>query len=239
MLQILVIQLTYVTLNSGSLTTDFGLRLQKVQGLTKQLFDQVYKPYIGLNTITLYPVLLRPKSRGWIRLRSNDPYEPPLIDPMYFDDEQDLNVLVEGMKIAYELGFTPALQKYGAQPFLTKHPGCESLVLYSDEYLRCVVQTYTITSWHPSGTCKMGSDSSAVVDPQLKVIGVKGLRVVDASIIPTLVSGNTNAPIVAIAEKIADNIKGKRLVPFVPPMTQSMINMLPYLPSEPYIENWL
>jgi choline dehydrogenase-like flavoprotein len=85
----------------------------------------------------------------------------------------------------------------------------------------------------------MGSDSSAVVDPQLKVIGVKGLRVVDGSIIPTLVSGNTNAPIVAIAEKIADNIKGKRLVPFVPPMSQFMIDMLPYLPSEPYIENWL
>jgi choline dehydrogenase-like flavoprotein len=84
----------------------------------------------------------------------------------------------------------------------------------------------------------MGSDSSAVVDPQLKVVGVKGLRVVDASIIPTIVSGNTNAPVVTIAEKIADNIKGKRLVPFVPPMTQSMIDMLPYLPSEPYIENW-
>jgi hypothetical protein len=65
---------------------------------------------------------------------------------MYFDDEQDLNVLVEGMKIAYELGFTPALQKYGAQPLQTKHPGCESLVLYFDEYLRCVVQTYTIIS---------------------------------------------------------------------------------------------
>jgi choline dehydrogenase len=120
----LVTQLTYINLNSGSLTTDFGLRLQK--GVAKQLFDQVFKPYIGLNTITLYPVLLRTKTRGWIRLRSKDPYEPPLIDPMYFDDQQDLNVLVEGMKIAYELGFTPALQKYGAQPLQTKHPGCQS-----------------------------------------------------------------------------------------------------------------
>jgi choline dehydrogenase len=85
----------------------------------------------------------------------------------------------------------------------------------------------------------MGSDSSAVVDPQLKAIGNKGLRVVNGSIIPAVVSGNTNAPIVVIAEKIADNIKGKRLLPFVPPMTQFMIDMLPYLPSEPYIENWL
>ncbi len=75
----------------------------------------------------------------------------------------------------------------------------------------------------------MGSDSSAVVDPQLKVIGVKGVRVVDASIMPTIVSGNTNAPVVAIAEKISDNIKGKSLVPFVPLMTQSMIDMLPDL----------
>ncbi len=102
------------------------MRLQKVHGVTKQLFDEVYKPYIGFNTITLYPVLLRPKTRGRIRLRSKDPYESLLIDPMYFDDEQDLNVLVEGMKIAYELGFTPALQRYGAQPLQTKHPGCES-----------------------------------------------------------------------------------------------------------------
>ncbi len=89
------------------------------------------------------------------------------------------------------------------------------------------------------GICKTGSDSSAVADSQLKVIGNKGLRVVDASNMPIVVSGNTNAPIVVVAEKIADNIKGKRLVPFVPPMTQFMIDMLPYLPSEPYIENWL
>ncbi len=218
------------------MTTDYGIRLKEIQGVTDQLFDQVFEPYIGFNTMSIYPVLLRPKSRGFVRLKSNNPNDPPLMDPKYYEKEHDIKVLVEGMKIAINLSLTPALQKYGVNLFQTKFPGCESLTFYSDDYLRCIAQTYCFTNYHPVGTCKMGArnDSTAVVDPHLRVKGVTGLRVVDASIMPTIVSGNTNAPTVAIAEKIADNMKGRRIIPFTPPMSPSTIANLPNLPTEPY-----
>jgi choline dehydrogenase-like flavoprotein len=221
------------------MTTDYGIRLRHIAGVTDQLFDQVFRPYIGFDTMTIYPTLLRPKSRGFVRLKSNDPKDAPLIDPKYFDNDQDLNVLVDSIKIAINLSLTPALQKYGAKLFQTKYPGCESLKLYSDDYLRCILQTYCVTIYHPVGTCKMGAqnDFTAVVDPHLRVKGVTGLRVVDSSIMPTIVSGNINAPTVAIAEKIADNMRGRRIVPFRPPMSPSTIASLPYLPTEPYAES--
>ena len=176
---------------------------------------------------------LRPYSRGHIRLKSLDPKKPPLIEPNIFDKDQDLNILVEGMKFALSISQTPAFQRYNAQPFQTRFPGCED-VLYSEPYLRCMARTYTFICWHPAGTNKMGaiSDPTSVVDPYLRVKGVNGLRVVDASIMPRIVSGNLNAPVVMIAEKIADIMKGIRLVPFLPPMSPSMINRLPYLEYE-------
>ncbi len=223
------------------MATDYGIRFRDIQGVKLDLWEQVFKPYVGLHTFTIYPTLMHPKSKGWIRLKSSDPYEPPLIEPNFFDDEQDLKVLVEGMKMSYKLGFTPAFQKYGAQPFSTLYPGCESFRIYSDEYFECVIKVYTTTIWHPCGTCKMGAyhDLSAVVDPQLRVKGVKGLRVVDASIMPNVITGNLNAPTVAIAEKISDHMKGRRLKPFLPPMSKEMIENLPELPHEEYDENWL
>lgn len=97
--------------------------------------------------------------------------------------------------------------------------GCEQYPQFSDEYLACMIRTYTQTIYHPTSTCKMGAewDTNAVVTPELKVKGVKGLRVVDASIFPQIVSGNTNAAVIATAERAADLIKGAVRAPYRPP----------------------
>ena len=152
-------------------------------------------------TCSLIPILLRPESRGTIRLASDDPFAPPLIQPRYLSAVADLEVLVEGVRIARRIGEAPAL---AAVLDAETVPGSW---LQSDDAIRSFVRERASTVFHPVGTCTMGTDPLAVVDDRLRVHGVQRLRVADASIMPTLVSGNTNAPVMMIAEKGADLIK--------------------------------
>ncbi|GFU37616.1 glucose dehydrogenase [Nephila pilipes] len=195
---------------SGSPASDYGQILKDAVGMTNLVYRKVYAPYTGKNTFTFFPCNLRPKSKGTIRLKSADPRDHPLIDPNLFEDEDDLNRLVEVMKACVHLvQNTKAFKKIGAKMFQTKYPACLQYPIYSDPYLRCVGRKYSFNLYHPVGTCKMGSlsDPTTVVDPRLRVKGIKNLRVVDGSIMPRLVSGNTNAPIIMIAEKASDMIK--------------------------------
>ena len=205
---------------SGGPSSDLGGHIRKAMGFTEEFWEKVYKPLLQYDSFSFYPILLRPKSRGYIKLRSKNPLDPPIINPRYLTDERDVHTLVDGMKFCVKLGFTPAYQRFNSKIYETVYPGCEQyLPLYSDEYLACMLRTYTQTIYHPAGTCKMGSitDPMAVLDPELRVKGVHGLRVVDASVMPLIASGNTNAPIIAIAERASDLIKGSVLKPYRPP----------------------
>ncbi|MGZ7053469.1 MAG: GMC family oxidoreductase, partial [Candidatus Angelobacter sp.] len=153
------------------------------------------------HAFTLGPTLLHPFSRGDIRLRSSNPLDSPSIRANYLTDSRDIDVMLEGLKLSRTLAATKALAGYrGAE----LHPGPAAK---DDAALRAHIAKFTETLYHPVGTCKMGNDSAAVVDSELRVHGVEGLRVVDASIMPNVVGGNTNAPTIMIAEKAADLIK--------------------------------
>jgi choline dehydrogenase len=152
--------------------------------------------------VSLHVCVLRPESRGTVSLASADPLADPAIDPQYFSAQKDLDVLVAGLRKGAEILAAPAFQGVLGAQFNPPEGASDAEIA---EYCRATAETV----YHPVGTCKMGNDDEAVVDDELRVRGVGNLRVVDASIMPTLVSGNTNAPTIMIAEKAADMILGK------------------------------
>ena len=143
---------------------------------------------------------LRPQSRGTISIKSPDAMIYPEIHPNYLSTELDRQVAVAGVKVARKITSCPALEPF----ILDEHvPGRQ---YQTDEQLLEAVQLHSQTIYHPTSTCRMGKDDNAVVDERLKVHGLENLRVVDASIMPEIVSGNTNAPTIMIAEKASDMI---------------------------------
>ncbi len=202
---------------SGMLTTNFAeaggfiksspgeaipdLQLHFVVG---KLVDHGRKSVLG-NGYSCHVCLLRPKSRGSLRLASADPQVAPLIDPAFLQDPDDTARLVRGFKVMREL-----LQ----QPALTRHGGSESAtsaLAQSDAQIEQFVRNHADTIYHPVGTCRMGPGPNDVVDARLRVHGVAGLRVVDASVMPAVVGGNTNAPVIMMAEKAVDMMRADRL----------------------------
>ncbi|WP_133649578.1 GMC family oxidoreductase [Paraburkholderia flava] len=154
---------------------------------------------------SLHVCVLRPKSRGTVALASADARVAPRIDPRFFSDSRDLDLLVDGAHIARRILDAPSLALCGGKELYTD-PG------QSDAELRDTIAAHADTIYHPVATCRMGSDERSVVDPQLRVRGVSGLRIVDASVMPTLIGGNTNAPTVMIGERAAELIAEARRV---------------------------
>ncbi|MBI1239911.1 MAG: choline dehydrogenase [Alphaproteobacteria bacterium] len=155
----------------------------------------------------LHLCALRPESRGYVALKSNDPMVPPLIQPNSLASDNDLRTLRESVKIARRIVAQRAFDPYRGPEL---NPGAH---VQSDEQIDDFIRRTAITIYHPVGTARMGTDAGAVVDAQLRVKGVIGLRVVDASIMPTLIGGNTNAPTIMIAEKASDMILGRPPLP--------------------------
>ncbi|MCY1512866.1 Alcohol dehydrogenase [acceptor] [compost metagenome] len=153
--------------------------------------------------ISLHVAVMQPQSRGQVRLNSPDPRDKPLIEANFLSHPEDLRKLVEGVRLLRRLATTAAFRRHLKGELV---PGVQ---ISSQAQIEQWIRQSLGTVFHPVGTCKMGHDPLAVVDDQLRVHGIAGLRVVDASIMPTLITGNTNAPTVMIAEKASDMILGK------------------------------
>jgi choline dehydrogenase len=154
------------------------------------------------HAFTLAPVLVAPKSRGWVKLRSADPIAKPRILGNHLTEQADADALVHGVKLVRELAGTEPLAAATGREF---YPGPQ---VQTDEEILADVRRRALLLYHPVGTCRMGVGENAVVDPELRVRGIEGLRVVDASVMPTITRGNTNAPTYMIAEKASDLIRG-------------------------------
>lgn len=170
-------------------------------------FSDHGRKVLKMHAFGLHLCALRPESRGHIGLRSADPADRPLIQPNSLAAENDLRTLREAVKIARKIVAQPAFDAYRGEEL---NPGAHAT---SDADIDAFIRRTAITIYHPVGTAKMGNDRLAVVDSQLRVRGIKSLRVVDASVMPTLVGGNTNAPAIMIAEKASDMILGRPPLP--------------------------
>ena len=190
-----------VAYSGGFFKTDQSLETPDIQSLVLMFSSTAIggAPH-KFPGVTVVSTLLRPESRGYVRISSNNPKDAPEIAPNYLSVERDRMKLLESIKIVRKIFNNKNISSFVVEE---KYPGSS---LNTDEELLNYIKDYCRTSYHPVGTCKMGSDNMAVVDEELKVRGIKSLRVVDASIMPTLVSGNTNAPTIMIAEKASDMI---------------------------------
>ncbi len=153
------------------------------------------------------PVALYPKSRGTVRLATPDYAQAPLIDPQLLAAPGDIDPLIRAIRIARRAFAAPSFARFRGREVA---PGAE---VQSDAEIDNYIRSTGYTVHHPCGTCRMGSDEGAVVDPELKLRGIDGLRVADASVFPSIIGGNTNAPVIMIAERAADFILGKPALP--------------------------
>jgi choline dehydrogenase len=203
----------YLVLGRGPLTSNIAEALAFIRtrdGLIAPDIELIFAPTFFMehgaanppgHGFTVGAVLLRPESRGSITIKSSDPSEYPSIRPGYLSEESDLLVLLAGARYARKLAAAPPLQPYRGDEVW---PGVDK---QTDKELADFVRERVETLYHPIGTCKMGSDAFAVVDHQLRVRGLTGLRVADASIMPTIIGGHINAPAIMIGEKAADLVR--------------------------------
>lgn len=201
-------KLQFMVLNAG-VSSDGGKHLRNVIGVKNSIWDSYFAPLVGKQVMGLLPIVLRPKSRGTVRLKSNNPFDKPIIDPNYLVEQHDVELLVEGIVIIQKLISTSAMQRMGAKLYSKNFPGCENFHFGSKRYWECYVRHFSLTSYHPCCTCKMGSNSdpSSVVNYNFQVIGTTKLYIADASVFPSSLRANPNSAIMILAEMAVDAIK--------------------------------
>ncbi|XP_052857946.1 glucose dehydrogenase [FAD, quinone] [Drosophila gunungcola] len=204
------IELIMVT---GSLASDEGTGLKLGANFKQEIYDRMYRDLAQAQQdhFTLLVMQFHPQSVGRLWLRDRNPLSWPMIDPKYFVAEEDVEYLLDGIKASLRIIQMPAMQKIGARLLNRPVPGCETLQFASDDYWRCSIRTLSYTLHHQVATCRMGpeSDPTTVVNHQLKVHGMRRLRVVDTSVIPMPPTAHTNAAAFMIGEKAADMIRSE------------------------------
>ncbi|XP_074035109.1 glucose dehydrogenase [FAD, quinone] [Leptinotarsa decemlineata] len=196
---------------SISFNSDYGLAFRKIVNLSPAIYDKIWKPLEGEPVFQVFPMLLHPKSIGYMELKSKDPLDPPKYFANYLSDpeNQDVKTFIAGIREIQRISDSPSMQRYGAKLVDTKIPGCEDYQFNSDEYWECYLRTVIGGVFHYVGACKMGpkNNGDTVVDSHLRVHDLKQLRVVDTSVIPLPLTAHAAAPAYAIGEKAADIIK--------------------------------
>jgi choline dehydrogenase-like flavoprotein len=192
---------------TSSLTSDRVVRT--AYGVKEDLYQAVYKPIENRDVIQIFPMILRPESKGIITLKSRNPLEYPNILHNYLKEDIDVERILEATKLAIKITESAPFKKYNTKLHDIPIPTCRQHGFNTDDYWRCAIRHITFTSHHQCGTAKMGPnwDPNAVVDPQLKVYGIQGLRVIDASIMPFNPTCHINAVVYMLAEKGSDMIK--------------------------------
>lgn len=197
----------------GSLMSDGGATGSKAvrrgMMISPELFDKVFGAIDNTETWSIFPMLVHPKSVGYLELKDKNPFSHPRIYGNYFTHRNDVATMIASIRFVQALAATPPFQRFGARLHKANYSMCRGLTYDSDEYWECALRTLTITLHHQIATCRMGpvGDPLAVVDPELRVNGINNLRVVDSSILPRTVSVHTHGPAVMIGEKAADMIK--------------------------------
>ncbi|XP_063825345.1 glucose dehydrogenase [FAD, quinone]-like [Ostrinia nubilalis] len=182
------------------ISADRGTHLKKSLGINETVWENYFVKAFDKHAATILPIILHPKSKGQVYINSNDPKMPPCVDPKYLSNNDDVITLIDGIKLVIKFVNTLPMKALGAHINPMHFPGCEEFVFFSDKYWECYVRHLTLTSYHPVGTCTMGpSSSSSVVDINFRVHGVESLFIADASVLPTLPSGNINAAIAMMA----------------------------------------
>ncbi|KAJ3664214.1 hypothetical protein Zmor_008401 [Zophobas morio] len=200
---------------SGGMHTDKGLFYRKTFRITDEIYNKVWKPLEDKYAWQVLPMLVHPKSYGFLELKSKNPFHWPKFHGNFFTDagNKDVKTFIAAIREVQRMAKMPAWQKYGAQLVTTPIPGCEHNIFDSDDYWECALRHVTATLHHQVATCKMGprTDPEAVVNHELKVYGVRNLRVADTSVIPIPITAHTNVPAYMIGEKAADLIKAEWL----------------------------